>query len=54
MPVCDVIIVYPISRMLRAVVAVVIIIQKCSLVIVSTLVMRLKAAESYPDASQCI
>jgi len=40
--------------MLRAVVAVVIIIQKRSLVIVGTLVLRLKAAASFYVTGQCI
>jgi len=55
MPVCDVIIVSTISRMLRAVTAVVSNYHnsKRSLVVVSTLVLRLKAAESFLEISQC-
>jgi len=53
MPVCDVIIVFTITRMLRAVAAVVITIPIPLLVIVSTLVLRLNAAESFLEACQC-
>jgi len=52
MPVCDIIIVSTISRMLRSVAAIVIIILKCLLVIVCTFVLCLKAAESFLETSQ--
>jgi len=51
MTVCDVVIVPTISRMLRAVAAVVIKMNR-SVVIVSTLVLRPKAVESFLETSQ--
>jgi len=51
MPVCDTIIVSRISQMLRAVASAVIIILKRSLLIVSTHVLRLKAAESFLETN---
>jgi len=51
MPMCDVIIVTMISRMLCTVTAIVIN-SKRLLMIVSTLVLHLKAAEPYPESSE--
>jgi len=52
MPVCDAIIVSAISRMLGTVAAaVIIILTKRLLLIMSTLVLRLKAAESFLETS---
>jgi len=49
---CDARIVSMVSRMLRAVAAAVVIIPKCSLLIVSMHVLRLKAAEPFVETSQ--
>jgi len=53
MPVCDVIIVSIISQMLHAVMGPCYNIFKCLLVILSTLLLHLKAAKPLLETSQC-